>query len=72
MYVRFGKDKIPFKTPKDLKNRREIGILKIRDDHAVIVYSQKERNIKYAGTIYVRLPRAARKYADKAFGIGGR
>ena len=72
MYVRFGKNKVSFRTPKDLKNRREIGVFKIRDNYAFITYSQKSINTKYTGRIAVRLPAIASEYADEAFGIGGR
>ena len=77
MYVRFGKNKVPFKTPKDLKNKREIGIYKIRNDErgvlwAIISYTKKGDTIPYRGTMRVRLPAIARNYSDDAFGIGGR
>jgi len=77
MYVRFGKNKVPFKTPKDLKNKREIGIYKIRDDErgvwAVIRYVRKgDFGDIPRGEIRVRLPAIARNYSDDAFGIGGR
>jgi len=78
MYVRFGKNKVPFKTPKDLKNKREIGIYKIRDDErgvlwAIIRYVRKgDKGGIPRGVIRVRLPAIAKNYADDAFGIGGR
>ena len=77
MYLRFGKNKIQFRVPKDLKNRREIGVSKIRDDErdvwwAHISYTKKGDTIPYRGSIRVRLPAIASEYADEAFGIGGR
>ena len=78
MYVRFGKNKVYFEVPKDLKNKREIGIYKIRDDKrgvlwAVIRYVRKgDIGDIPRGEIRVRLPAIARNYADEALGIGGR
>ena len=72
MYVRFGNNKVRFETPKDLKNKREIGVYKIRDGYATVAYTKKDSKESYTGSIKVRLPVVAKDYEDKAFGIGGR
>lgn len=68
MYIKFGKNKVQFKTPQDLKNKREIGIYKIRDGYATIAYTKKSDNIPYKNSIKVRLPATADNYKDEAFG----
>ena len=78
MYIRFGKNKVYFKAPNDLKNKRQIHISKIRDDErgvlwAIIRYVRKgDKGDIPRGSMRVRLPAIARNYSDDAFGIGGR